>query len=97
SPDRVFLRALWQRDGDDAFNFLDTQRTAPPALFAAYQEAIDALESFQVTRQKARYDAAGTNFHRIVWGMGAVAVLALVVGFVAQRVLGKAIIGAVNP
>ncbi|MDI9653226.1 methyl-accepting chemotaxis protein, partial [Burkholderia cenocepacia] len=41
---------------------LDTQRTAPPALFAAYQEAIDALESFQVTRQKARYDAAGAKF-----------------------------------
>lgn len=94
--DRVFLKALSQLDGDDAFNFLDTQRTAPPALFAAYQEAIDALESFQVARQKARYEAAGVNFHRIVWGMGAVAVLALVVGFVAQRVLAKAIIGPIN-
>lgn len=90
--DGVFLKALAQLDGDDAFGFLDTQRTAPPALFTAYQEAIDALESFQVAREKARYEAAGVLFHRIVWGMVAVAVLALVVGFVAQRVLAKAII-----
>ncbi|VWB90111.1 methyl-accepting chemotaxis protein [Burkholderia lata] len=90
--DSVFLKALSQLDGDDGFGFLDTQRTAPPALFAAYQEAIDALEAFQVAREKARYDAAGVHFHRIVWGMAAVAVFALVVGFFAQRVLAKAII-----
>ncbi|MDN7850611.1 methyl-accepting chemotaxis protein [Burkholderia seminalis] len=94
--DRVFLKALSQLDGDDAFNFLDTQRTAPPALFAAYQDAIDALESFQVARQKARYEAAGVRFHRIVWGMAAVAGLALVVGFFAQRLLAKAIIEPIH-
>ncbi|KML45658.1 chemotaxis protein [Burkholderia cepacia] len=94
--DRVFLKALSQLDGDDAFNFLDTQRTAPPALFAAYQDAIDALESFQVAREKARYEAAGVHFHRIVWGMAAVAVFALVVGFFAQRMLAKAIIEPIN-
>ena len=66
--DRVFLKALSQLDGDDGFGFLDTQRTAPPELFAAYQEAIDALEAFQVAREKARYEAAGVQFHRIVWG-----------------------------
>ena len=90
--DGVFLKALSQLDADDGFGFLDTQRTAPPALFAAYQEAIDALEAFQVAREKARYDAAGVQFHRIVWGMAAVAAFALVVGFLAQRVLAKAII-----
>ncbi|AJY11058.1 Tar ligand binding domain-containing protein [Burkholderia dolosa] len=90
--DGVFLKALSQLDHDDGFNFLDTQRTAPPALFTAYQDAIDALESFQVARQKARYDAAGVRFHRIVGAMAAVAGLALVVGFFAQRVLAKAII-----
>ncbi len=50
--DGVFLKALSQLDGDDGFGFLDTQRTAPPALFAAYQEAIDALEAFQVARER---------------------------------------------
>ncbi|MBU9545286.1 methyl-accepting chemotaxis protein [Burkholderia multivorans] len=90
--DRVFSKALAQLDQDDAFNFLDTQRTAPPELFAAYQKAIDALEAFQVEREKARYEAAGERFHRIVWAMAAVAAIALVVGFVAQRLLAKAII-----
>ncbi|KVL48018.1 chemotaxis protein [Burkholderia territorii] len=94
--DQVFLKAMSQLDHDNAFDFLDTHRTAPPALFTAYQEAIDALESFQVARQKARYDAAGERFHRIVWAMAAVALFALVVGFVAQRVLAKAIIAPIH-
>ncbi|KWF97503.1 chemotaxis protein [Burkholderia diffusa] len=94
--DQVFLKAMSQLDHDNAFDFLDTHRTAPPALFTAYQEAIDALESFQVARQKARYDAAGARFHRIVWAMVAVALFALIVGFLAQRVLAKAIIAPIH-
>jgi methyl-accepting chemotaxis protein-1 (serine sensor receptor) len=89
--DQVFLKALSQLDRDDGFNFLDTLHAAPPALFAAYQDAIGALENFQVAREKARYDAAAARFHRIVWALGAVAGLALVVGLFAQRALAKAI------
>ncbi|MFP3566142.1 methyl-accepting chemotaxis protein [Paraburkholderia sp. SIMBA_030] len=94
--DQVFLKALSQLDRDDGFNFLDTQRAAPPALFAAYQDAIGALENVQVTREKARYDAAAARFHKIVWAMGAIAALALVVGFFAQRGLAKAIIEPID-
>ncbi|KVE13576.1 methyl-accepting chemotaxis protein [Burkholderia vietnamiensis] len=94
--DQVFLKAMSQLDHDNAFDFLETHRTAPPGLFTAYQQAIDALESFQVTRQKARYDAAGARFHRIVWAMASVAAFALLVGFVAQRVLAKAIIEPIH-
>lgn len=94
--DQVFLKAMSQLDQDNAFDFLDTHRTAQPALFTAYQDAIDALESFQVARQKARYDAAGARFHRIVWAMVAVALFALIVGFLAQRVLAKAIIEPIH-
>ncbi|MEM5383771.1 methyl-accepting chemotaxis protein [Paraburkholderia phymatum] len=94
--DQVFLKALSQLDHDDAFNFLSTQRDAPPALFAAYQNAIGALEAFQVAREKARYDAAATRFHRVVWAMGAVAAFALVVGFFAQHALAKAIVEPID-
>ncbi|MFP3560240.1 Tar ligand binding domain-containing protein, partial [Paraburkholderia sp. SIMBA_049] len=59
--DQVCLKAMAQLYQDNAFDFLDTHRTAQPALFTAYQDAIDALESFQVARQKARYDAAGAR------------------------------------
>ncbi|AIO38852.1 chemotaxis protein [Burkholderia latens] len=94
--DQVFLKAMSQLDQDNSFDFLDTHRNTPPALFTAYQDAIDALEAFQVARQKARYDAAGERFHRIVWAMAAVAAFALVIGFIAQRVLAKAIIAPIH-
>ncbi|MGU7784158.1 methyl-accepting chemotaxis protein [Burkholderia sp. PU8-34] len=94
--DQVFLKALSQLDHDDAFDFLDTQRAAPPALFAAYQDAIGALEAFQVAREKARYDRAAALFHRVVWGMVAVAAFALVIGLFAQRALAKAIVEPIN-
>ncbi|RQS71165.1 HAMP domain-containing protein [Burkholderia sp. Bp8963] len=94
--DQVFLRALSQLDRDDGFNFLDTQRAAPPALFAAYQHAIEALEAFQVAREKARYEMATAHFHRVVWGMAAVAAFALAVGVFAQRSLAKAIVEPIN-
>ncbi|RKE36554.1 methyl-accepting chemotaxis sensory transducer with TarH sensor [Paraburkholderia sp. BL23I1N1] len=94
--DQLFLKALSQLDSDDVFNFLDTQRTAPPVLFATYHDAIGALENFQVAREKARYDEAAARFHRIVWAMGAIAALALVVGFFAQRALAKAIVEPID-
>ncbi|WP_028217303.1 methyl-accepting chemotaxis protein [Paraburkholderia oxyphila] len=94
--DQVFLKAMSQLDHDDAFNFLDTQRAAPPALFVAYQNAIGALETFQVAREKARFDAAAAHFQRIVWGMAAVAALAVVLGLIAQRKLAKAIVEPIN-
>ncbi|WP_042267187.1 methyl-accepting chemotaxis protein [Paraburkholderia heleia] len=94
--DQVFLKALSQLDHDDAFNFLETQRSAPPALFAGYQQAIEALEIFQFDRERARYDAAAALFHKIVWALGAVAALALIVGFFAQRALAKAIVEPID-
>ncbi|WP_114814795.1 methyl-accepting chemotaxis protein [Paraburkholderia kururiensis] len=94
--DQVVTKALTQLDQDDTFNFLQTQREMPPALFAAYQQAIGALEDFQVAREKARYEAADARLRKLVGGMVAVALVALVIGVVAQRALTKAVVGPIH-
>ncbi|WP_017778285.1 methyl-accepting chemotaxis protein [Paraburkholderia kururiensis] len=95
--DQVVTKALAQLDQDDTFNFLQTQREMPPALFASYQQAIGALEDFQVAREKARYEAADARLRKLVGGMAAVALFAkLVIGVVAQRALAKAVVGPIH-
>ncbi|WEY42766.1 methyl-accepting chemotaxis protein [Paraburkholderia sp. SUR17] len=94
--DQVVTKALAQLDQDDTFNFLQTQREMPPALFASYQQAIGALEDFQVAREKARYEAADARLRKLVGGMAGVALFALVIGVVAQRALAKAVVGPIH-
>ena len=93
---QTLQKALSQLDDDDQVDFLSTQREAPPALFSAYQDAITALENFQIAREKARFEAADARFHRALWMLGAAAAFALVVGFVTQRTLSRAIVSPVN-
>ena len=94
--DQVFLKAIAQLESDDTFNFLETQRAAPPALFNAYEEAIAALESVQVAREKARFDAASARSHTIVSAMIGTALFALVIGLFAQRTLSRAIVEPID-
>lgn len=94
--DQTLQKALSQLDSDNMVDFLSTQREASPATFAAYQDAIGALENLQVAREKARFDEANARFHRALWMLGAAAVIALVVGLIIQRRLGRAIVTPVN-
>ncbi|WP_206956761.1 methyl-accepting chemotaxis protein [Trinickia acidisoli] len=89
-------KALSQLDDDDMVDFLSTQRDASPAQFAAYQDAITALENLQVTREKARFEAADLRFRRALWILGAAGALALVVGVLTQRALARAIVTPIN-
>jgi methyl-accepting chemotaxis protein-1 (serine sensor receptor) len=93
---QTLQKALSQLDDDNEVDFLSTQREAPPALFSAYQDAITALENLQVAREKARFEAADTRFHRALWILGAAAAFALIVGFLTQRTLARAIVTPVN-
>ncbi len=93
---QTLQKALSQLDDDNQVDFLSTQREAPPALFAAYQDAITALENLQIARQMARFDAADSRFHRALWALGAACALALVVGLVTQRALARSIVTPVN-
>ncbi|HEX7682516.1 MAG TPA: methyl-accepting chemotaxis protein [Trinickia sp.] len=94
--DQTLQKALTQLDGDNMVDFLSTQREASPAVFAAYQDAITALENFQIAREKTRFDTADARFRRAVWALGAAAVVALVVGFLMQRRLSREIVTPVN-
>lgn len=94
--EQTLQKALTQLDSDNMVDFLSTQREASPALFAAYQDAITALENVQVAREKARFHDADARFHRALWLSAAAAALALVVGWVTQRRLAKAIVAPVN-
>lgn len=94
--DQTLQKALSQLDSDNMVDFLSTQREASPAVFAAYQDAIAALENFQLAREKTRFDAAHARFRHALWMAGAAAMLALVVGFLMQRRLAGAIVTPVN-
>jgi methyl-accepting chemotaxis protein I, serine sensor receptor len=94
--DQTLQKALSQLDSDNMVDFLSTQREASPAVFAAYQEAMAALENVQMSRQKARFDEANARFHRALWMLGAAAALALIVGMFMQRRLTQAIVAPVD-
>lgn len=93
---QVFQKSLSQLDGDNMIDFLTTQREAPVALFTAYQDAIEALEAFQVSREKARFAHADVRFHRALWVLGAAGLFALLVGLIAQRALMQAIVKPIH-
>jgi methyl-accepting chemotaxis protein len=93
---QVFQKALKQLDEDNFVDFLTTQREVPVELFADYQGALTALEDFQVQRQKARFDHADARFHTMLWALGAIGIVALVIGVLAQRTLARAIVQPVN-
>ncbi|HTH76201.1 MAG TPA: methyl-accepting chemotaxis protein [Trinickia sp.] len=94
--DQTLQKALAQLDSDNMVDFLSTQREASPAVFAAYQDAITALENFQIAREKTRFDTADARFRRALWMLGGAAALALVVGFLMQRRLAGAIVTPVS-
>src|SRR3984893_5165310 len=89
---QVFQKALTELDQDNLVDFLTTQRDAPVALFSDYQSALTALENFQVERQKARFETTDARFSAMLWALGAAAIVALVIGFFAQRILTRAIV-----
>jgi methyl-accepting chemotaxis protein I, serine sensor receptor len=89
---QVFQKALTELDQDNLVDFLTTQREAPVALFSDYQSALTALENFQVERQKARFETTDARFSAMLWALGAAAIVALVIGFFAQRILTRAIV-----
>ncbi len=93
---QAFQKALKQLDEDNFVDFLSTQREMPAALFADYQNALTALEDFQVQRQKARFDQADARFRAMLWTLGAAGVIALVIGVLAQRTLARAIVQPIN-
>ncbi len=94
--DQVLRRSLSQLDADNMIDFLATQREAPVALFTAYEEAIEALEAFQVARERARFERADARFHRALWALGATGLFALLIGLIAQRALMQAIVKPIN-
>ncbi|TAM51117.1 MAG: HAMP domain-containing protein [Paraburkholderia sp.] len=93
---QTLQKALSQLDSDNMVDFLSTQREASPALFADYQDAMTALEDVQLTRQKSRFEQADARFHRALWALGAAAAIALILGFLMQRRLARAIVTPVN-
>ena len=94
--DQVVQKSMSELDADNMIDFLSTQREAPAALFTAYQDAIGELETFQVVREKARFERADARFHSALWVLGAAGLFALLVGVLAQRVLMQAIVKPIN-
>ncbi len=92
----VFDKALGQLDQDNLVDFLSTQRDAPVELFNQYQKALTDLENYQVDRQKARFDHADAQFHTMLWTLGAAGALVLMIGFIVQRTLTRAIVSPIN-
>ncbi|ABE36726.1 hypothetical protein DR64_7599 [Paraburkholderia xenovorans LB400] len=92
----VFNKALAQLDQDDLVDFLATQREAPVELFSQYQNALTALEDYQVDRQKGRFYQADATFRATLWTLGAAGALVLAIGVLLQRSLIRAIVGPVN-
>ncbi|WP_176316192.1 Tar ligand binding domain-containing protein, partial [Burkholderia territorii] len=59
---QAFAKGLKQLDSDNLVDFLGTQRDMPSAWFDEYQQALTALEAFQVERQRARFEQAARRF-----------------------------------
>ncbi|MGS0977181.1 methyl-accepting chemotaxis protein [Burkholderia glumae] len=89
-------KGIKQLDADNLVDFLGTQREMPAAWFDDYQQALTALEAFQVERQRARYEAAARRFRVALAAFGAAGVFALVAGFVAHRALARAIVRPID-
>jgi methyl-accepting chemotaxis protein-1 (serine sensor receptor) len=81
--------ALEQMDFS-AFKALQGKDTK--ALSDAYQGAMSGLENVLTERQKARYTDAQGRFRSMVSVLGAVALVALLLGFLARRVLISAVV-----
>jgi methyl-accepting chemotaxis protein-1 (serine sensor receptor) len=81
--------ALEQMDFS-AFKALQGKDTK--ALSDAYQGAMSGLENVLTERQKARYTDAQARFSSMVGVLGAVALVALALGFLARNVLINAVV-----
>ncbi|WP_186120105.1 methyl-accepting chemotaxis protein [Burkholderia gladioli] len=90
---QAFAKGLKQLDSDNLVDFLGTQRDMPSAWFDEYQQALTALEAFQVERQRARFEQAARRFDMTLAGFG---IAALVAGFIAHRGLARAIVGPID-
>ncbi|CAM3088969.1 Methyl-accepting chemotaxis sensory transducer [Burkholderia gladioli] len=93
---QAFAKGLKQLDSDNLVDFLGTQRDMPSAWFDEYQQALTALEAFQVERQRARFEQAARRFDMTLAGFGIAALVALVAGFIAHRGLARAIVGPID-
>ena len=81
--------ALEQMDFS-AFKTLQGKETK--ALSDVYQSAMSGLESALAERQRARYTEAQTRFKAMVGVLGGVAVVALLLGFLARHILIGAVV-----
>ena len=87
------FQALQQND----FNtFRTIQAQTADALYARYAQAMTALEALQVEHQKARYDDAQTQFHRLLIAAAAIAVAAFVIGVFARAALVAAVVRPID-
>ncbi len=91
-----FEKGLKQLDSDNLVDFLGTQRDMPATWFDDYQQALTALETFQVDRQRARYETAARRFGLALSAFGIAGLVALVVGLVAHRGLTRAIVTPID-
>ncbi|WP_256251448.1 Tar ligand binding domain-containing protein, partial [Burkholderia ubonensis] len=93
---QAFAKGLGQLDNENLVDFLSTQREMPAAWFDEYQQALTALEEFQVQRQRARFEHAAARFHMTLWAFGAAGLIALVAGIFAHRALTRAIVTPID-
>ncbi|KVD54863.1 chemotaxis protein [Burkholderia ubonensis] len=93
---QAFAKGLGQLDNENFVDFLSTQREMPAAWFDEYQQALTALEEFQVQRQRARFEHAAARFHMTLWAFGAAGLIALVAGIFAHRALTRAIVTPID-
>ncbi|KVT55926.1 methyl-accepting chemotaxis protein [Burkholderia ubonensis] len=93
---QAFAKGLGQLDNENLVDFLSTQREMPAAWFDEYQQALTALEEFQVQRQRARFEHAADRFRMTLWAFGAAGLIALVAGIFAHRALTRAIVTPID-